>query len=101
MVGEQVWCCHVSVALLTLVTWRASRGVGHSIMSDTMVPFTARSTLAIDWDSETRSLYFDEQESEVCHLGFVVSAVFWFLLWKYIDIPLIDWTTVKQIFLMT
>lgn len=27
---------------------------------------SARSTLAIDWDSETRSLYFDEQESEAC-----------------------------------
>lgn len=26
---------------------------------------TARSTLAIDWDPETRSLYYDEQESEV------------------------------------
>lgn len=48
---------------------------GHSIMSDTMVPSTARSTLAIDWDSETRSLYYDEQESEVGHLGFVVSAL--------------------------
>lgn len=26
----------------------------------------------MNWDSETRSLYYDEQESEVGHLGFSV-----------------------------
>uniref|UniRef100_A0A8C5LEJ9 Ubiquitin carboxyl-terminal hydrolase n=1 Tax=Jaculus jaculus TaxID=51337 RepID=A0A8C5LEJ9_JACJA len=31
-----------------------------------LLKLTSRSTLAIDWDSETRSLYYDEQESEAC-----------------------------------
>lgn len=31
-----------------------------------LLKLNSRSTLAIDWDSETRSLYFDEQESEAC-----------------------------------
>lgn len=29
-----------------------------------LLKLNSRSTLAIDWDSETRSLYYDEQESE-------------------------------------
>nr|XP_048280118.1 ubiquitin carboxyl-terminal hydrolase 4 isoform X3 [Myodes glareolus] len=31
-----------------------------------LLKLSSRSTLAIDWDSETRSLYYDEQESEAC-----------------------------------
>lgn len=62
-------------------------------MSDTVVPSTARSTLAIDWDSETRNLYYDEQEAEVGHWGLwpicvLVSAP------EYINIPLTVWTRV-------
>uniref|UniRef100_A0A8C4LTD7 Ubiquitin carboxyl-terminal hydrolase n=1 Tax=Equus asinus asinus TaxID=83772 RepID=A0A8C4LTD7_EQUAS len=33
-----------------------------------LLKLNSRSTLAIDWDSETRSLYYDEQESE-CHVA--------------------------------
>ncbi|KAM9592483.1 ubiquitin carboxyl-terminal hydrolase 4 isoform 2-T2 [Trichechus inunguis] len=31
-----------------------------------LLKLNSRSTLAIDWDSETRNLYYDEQESETC-----------------------------------
>ncbi|XP_045153549.1 ubiquitin carboxyl-terminal hydrolase 4 isoform X2 [Echinops telfairi] len=31
-----------------------------------LLKLNARSTLAIDWDNETRNLYYDEQESEAC-----------------------------------
>lgn len=67
-------CC-LRVALLILLPWRASLIAAQSIMSVIMVPSTARSTLAIDWDSETRSLYYDEQEAEVGHLGFLLLDV--------------------------
>lgn len=82
VMGEQVWGSCLRVAPLTGHLESLSFCC-HSTMSDTLVPSTARSTLAIDWDSETRSLYYDEQESEVGHSGFGVSALCWFLLWRY------------------
>jgi hypothetical protein len=59
----------------------------------------ARSTLAIDWDSETRSLYYDEQESEVGHWGFMVSAVCWFLFWMFNSTTLISWIKFNKLHL--
>uniref|UniRef100_A0A2K5IQF2 Ubiquitin carboxyl-terminal hydrolase n=1 Tax=Colobus angolensis palliatus TaxID=336983 RepID=A0A2K5IQF2_COLAP len=56
--------CPKSLFTFSLVNSYGTADINSLATDGKLLKLNSRSTLAIDWDSETRSLYYDEQESE-------------------------------------
>ncbi|XP_076985439.1 ubiquitin carboxyl-terminal hydrolase 4 isoform X5 [Tamandua tetradactyla] len=56
--------CPTRLFTFSLVNSYGTADVNSLAADGKLLKLNSRSTLAIDWDSETRSLYYDEQESE-------------------------------------
>ncbi|XP_071068165.1 ubiquitin carboxyl-terminal hydrolase 4 isoform X6 [Dasypus novemcinctus] len=56
--------CPVKLFTFSLVNSYGTADINALATDGKLLKLNSRSTLAIDWDSETRSLYYDEQESE-------------------------------------
>ncbi|XP_017658692.1 ubiquitin carboxyl-terminal hydrolase 4 isoform X3 [Nannospalax galili] len=57
---------HKRLFTFSLVNSYGTADINSLAADGKLLKLNSRSTLAIDWDSETRSLYYDEQESEAC-----------------------------------
>ncbi|XP_053455114.1 ubiquitin carboxyl-terminal hydrolase 4 isoform X2 [Nycticebus coucang] len=57
--------CPKSLFTFSLVNSYGTADINSLPTDGKLLKLNSRSTLAIDWDSETRSLYYDEQESEI------------------------------------
>jgi len=56
--------CRKRLFTFSLVNSYGTADINSLATDGKLLKLNSRSTLAIDWDSETRSLYYDEQESE-------------------------------------